>query len=79
MDFLTYGLAVFRFRRQLPKTAYSFRMPLYPVIPIVFGLAVIGFLVVVLSDGNKPALYGLILLAVGLIACEIFKKRNQKT
>lgn len=73
------GLAVFRFRRQLPKTAYSFRMPLYPVIPIVFGLAVIGFLVVVLSDGNKPALYGLILLAVGLIACEIFKKRNQKT
>jgi APA family basic amino acid/polyamine antiporter len=68
------GLAVFKFRSIIPKEKYVFRIPLYPVLPLIFGAAVIGFLVVVLTSGNEPALYGLILLAAGLVAYEGFKR-----
>ncbi|SFT73151.1 basic amino acid/polyamine antiporter, APA family [Lishizhenia tianjinensis] len=71
------GLGVFYFRRVKDKKDYSFRIPLGPIIPAVFALVVIGFLVAVLSDGNKPALYGCILLAVGLLVYEIFKRKNR--
>jgi len=68
------GLAVFKFRSIIPKEKYVFRVPLYPFLPLVFGAAVIGFLAVVLSSGNEPALYGLILLVAGLLAYEGYKR-----
>lgn len=71
------GLGVFYFRNKLPKSAYSFRLPFSYLLPSIFALVVIGFLVAVLSDGNKPALYGCILLVVGLVVYEIFKRKNE--
>jgi basic amino acid/polyamine antiporter, APA family len=68
------GLAVFRFRKKIPKNQYTFRMPLYPILPLVFGLAVIGFLVLTLASGNKPALYAFILLVIGIAVYEIYKR-----
>jgi basic amino acid/polyamine antiporter, APA family len=68
------GLAVFKFRNRIPKEHYVFRVPFYPVLPIIFGAAVIGFLVVVLTSGNEPALYGLVLLVLGLVVYELFKR-----
>lgn len=71
------GVGVFYFRKVKKKEDYTFRIPFGPVIPLIFALVVIGFLVVVLSDGNKPALYGCVLLAVGLVVYEIFKRQNK--
>lgn len=71
------GLAVFKFRSVISKDKYVFRVPLYPVLPLIFGAAVIGFLIVVLSSGNEPALYGLILLAAGLVAYEAYNRINK--
>ena len=68
------GLAVFRFRKSIPKNQYTFRMPLYPVLPIVFGVAVIGFLVLTLASGNEPALYAFILLVIGVAVYEFYKR-----
>lgn len=71
------GVGVFYFRKVKKKEEYTFRIPFGPVIPLIFALVVIGFLMVVLSDGNKPALYGCVLLAVGLVVYEIFKRQNK--
>ena len=68
------GLAVFKFRSVIAKEKYVFRVPFYPVLPIIFGAAVVGFLVVVLSSGNEPALYGLVLLIAGLVVYEGYRR-----
>jgi basic amino acid/polyamine antiporter, APA family len=68
------GLAVFKFRSTTPRENYLFRMPFYPILPIIFGMAVVGFLAVVLSSGNKPALYGMVLLLAGVMAYELYKR-----
>lgn len=72
------AVSVFYFRRKIPKEKYTFRSPFFPILPILFSIAVVGFLSVEILAKNTPALYGLILLVLGMIVYEVFKNRAQR-
>jgi APA family basic amino acid/polyamine antiporter len=69
--FIFYGLtvaAVYRLRRSRPDAARPYRCGLYPWGPALFIAVSIAFVVALLTDRDqqKNALYGLVILAVGV-------------
>ena len=60
------GLALFRLRRRDPAAARPFRVPLYPLVPLLFCLAAAYMLLSSLSFAGPGALLGLAVLAVGV-------------
>lgn len=71
------GIAVVKFRSFLKVKTYVFKMPLYPILPFIFGISVLGFLLVTLANGNEPAIYGTFFIFFGLVAYEVFKRLNR--
>ncbi len=72
------ALSVFYFRKRISREKYVFRSPLFPVLPILFSFAVIGFLMIEILAKNEPALYGVLLLLAGVLVYEIFKRRAKR-
>lgn len=77
--FIFYGCGAFGvivLRRKMPDAPRPFKVPLYPVIPIVFTLfsAFLVFYSISSSPGN--AIVGLILLAIGFPLYFVFKRKG---
>ena len=68
-----FGVIVLRARR--PSLPRPFRVPLYPVVPIVFVLANVWLLSRLLAVGTREALAGIAVLALGIPAYAIFRRR----
>jgi len=64
-----YGLSVFAvivLRRRRPDLDRPYRVPFYPAIPILFVLAAIFITIITVVNGPLHALYGIILILIGL-------------
>jgi basic amino acid/polyamine antiporter, APA family len=61
------GLAVIVLRRKLPNHDRPFKVPLYPILPILFALSSLAMLISSLNYVKMGALFGVGVLGVGLI------------
>ncbi len=71
-------VALFVLRRKYPTMERPYRVPFYPVLPIIATLAG-GFLLVnCLLEDTRSSLIGLIVPLIGVPVYYFFKKRNEK-
>jgi APA family basic amino acid/polyamine antiporter len=64
-----YGLSVFAvivLRRRRPDLDRPYRVPYYPAIPILFVLAALFITIITVVNGPLHALYGIVLILIGL-------------
>ncbi len=60
------ALAVIVLRRREPNHPRPYRAPLYPVIPILFGLAALFIITITIANGPLHAFYGVALILAGV-------------
>jgi basic amino acid/polyamine antiporter, APA family len=65
------GLAVIVLRRKLPDHERPFKVPFYPVLPIIFALSSFAMLISSLNYVKAGALFGLAVLGAGLVVAVI--------
>ena len=59
--------AVFVLRRREPNLQRPFRVPAYPVVPIVFLAGALALMIGAIADADRTALFPLIVLALGVV------------
>jgi basic amino acid/polyamine antiporter, APA family len=69
------GLSVIILRLKMPNQERPFEVPFYPVLPIVFALSSLAMLISSLNYVKQGALFGLGVLAVGLVISLISKRK----
>jgi len=69
------GVLVLRVRR--PSLPRPFRTPLYPLVPLVFILANVWLLSRLLATGAREALAGMAIIAAGIPAYALFRRRGR--
>jgi amino acid transporter len=76
--FLCTGIGLIVLRVKMPDTPRPFKVPLYPITPVLF----IGFCAYLLysslSYTGKGALLGVVLLLIGLVFYLLFKNKVSK-
>ncbi len=81
MDILTMTLAaisIFVFRRTRTNSERPVRVPLYPIVPLIYIVLSSIFVVVTLLQVPRPAWWGMIILLIGFPVYFVFKKRKEK-
>lgn len=76
--FIFYGLTaygVIHLRKTKPELPRPYKVPLYPVLPIVYVLFTIGFTVNSLIEKPQESLWGLAIIASGIPAYWYFSKK----
>jgi basic amino acid/polyamine antiporter, APA family len=68
------GMAVIVLRRKLPARERPFKVPLYPALPLIFTLSSFAMLVSSLNYVKMGALFGLGVLAIGLVTMLLTNK-----
>jgi APA family basic amino acid/polyamine antiporter len=68
------GAAVFVFRRREPAVAQLFRVPWYPLVPLIFVLSSAGVVVSSWITGPPTARYGLVVLILGWAVFQVWSK-----
>ena len=72
------AIAIFLFRKKYPsKEPDKYRVPFYPVIPLIFIGISVWFLISTIIGRPIQAIAGIILMAIGLPVYYYFKKRKQ--
>jgi APA family basic amino acid/polyamine antiporter len=74
------GVSLFVLRRKYPDTERPFKVPLYPVTPVVFCLAC-GYLAyssITYAASQQAVHVSLVVMAAGLVALLVLKARNAK-
>jgi basic amino acid/polyamine antiporter, APA family len=61
------GLAVIVLRRKLPDQVRPFKVPLYPILPLLFSLSSLAMLISSLNYVQKGAWFGVGILGLGLV------------
>ena len=74
--FLLTGLALFRLRRREPAQARPFRVPLYPLTPLLFCATCLYMLYSSVSYTGRGAFAGVIVLALGLPILIFARRRS---
>src|SRR5690606_34494399 len=75
--FLLVGISVFVMRRKDPQKERPFRVPLYPVLPLLFCITCAGLLYSSLIYTGAGAWVGISVLAVGIVLLLFSGKGNQ--
>ena len=75
--FLLVGISLFVLRKKEPNTHRPFRVPLYPVLPLIFCLSSAYLLYSSLAYTGAGALVGVGVLATGIIVLLLFRVKNQ--
>jgi basic amino acid/polyamine antiporter, APA family len=70
------GLAVIVLRHKLPDYERPFKVPFYPVLPILFSLSSLAMLVSSLNYVQAGAMFGVSVLGVGLIVGAVSSRRS---
>jgi len=70
------GMSIFVFRKRTPLKSDEYRTPLYPIIPIVFGLVTAAFVLNPLIAKPLQSSTALVVLLIGLPVYLYFKKKN---
>ena len=76
--FLLVGIALFILRKKEPDTPRPFRVPLYPITPIIFCLTSAYLLYSSLMYTGIGALVGICVLFVGILILIIFHKTEER-
>ena len=71
-------LAVFRLRMTRTAAERPFRVPLYPVTPIIFVIAALGLLYQLYHENTRDSIIGLIILAASLPTYWLWRRFHQK-
>jgi APA family basic amino acid/polyamine antiporter len=74
------GVSLFVLRRKYPDTERPFKVPLYPLTPVVFCLAC-GYLAyssITYAASQQAVHVSLVVMAAGLVALLVLKVRNAK-
>jgi basic amino acid/polyamine antiporter, APA family len=69
------SLAVLVLRRKLPAAPRSFRVPGYPLVPLVFALVMVWIVVSALMTATAESVATLVLVALGLPLYPLFRRR----
>jgi basic amino acid/polyamine antiporter, APA family len=72
------GLAVIILRRKLPDQDRPFKVPLYPILPILFSLSSLAMLISSLNYVKMGALFGIGVLGVGLVVGAISRATTKR-
>ena len=70
------GMSIFIFRKRTQLKSDEYSVPLYPIIPLLFGIITAAFVVNTLITRPVQSFAGLALLALGLPIFYYFKKKN---
>jgi APA family basic amino acid/polyamine antiporter len=79
VGWIFYGLgaaSIFVFRRRRPEAHRPFRVPGYPVTPALFVVAALALVINTVATEPGQALRGLVVVAVGVPAYWIWKRRS---
>lgn len=68
------ALALIRLRQRDPHHPRPFRVPLYPVMPVVLALMCLGLFWSSVSYAGSGSLLGLLVLVLGLPLCRLRKR-----
>jgi basic amino acid/polyamine antiporter, APA family len=77
--FLLVGIALFVLRKKAPNMKRPFRVPLYPITPLIFCLSSAYLLYSSLVYTGAGALVGVGVLLIGVVVLFVFQKRNTET
>jgi APA family basic amino acid/polyamine antiporter len=69
------SLAVLVLRRKLPHVPRSFRVPGYPLVPLVFALVMVWIVASALLTATAESVATLVLVALGLPLYPLFRRR----
>jgi amino acid transporter len=71
-------LSIFAFRRKLPNVDRPYRCPLYPVLPVLYGVLLLGVIAsyFIQPDKRGEALSGIVTIAVGVVVYAVFLRRR---
>jgi L-asparagine transporter-like permease len=70
------ALSVIVLRRKLPLAARPYRVPLYPLVPLLFALVMVWIVVSALHAARKESIATLVLILLGLPLYPLFRKRR---
>jgi basic amino acid/polyamine antiporter, APA family len=68
------SLAVIVLRRKLPQAPRPFRVPGYPLVPLLFALVMVGIVISALLTAPRAAIAALLLIALGLPLYPLFRR-----
>ncbi len=68
------SLAVIVLRRRLPRAPRPFRVPGYPLVPLLFALVMVGIVISALLTAPKASIAALGLIALGLPLYPLFRR-----
>jgi APA family basic amino acid/polyamine antiporter len=72
------ALAVIVLRRKLPQAPRPFRVPGYPLVPLVFALVMMWIVASALLTAPKESIAALALIALGLPLYPLFRRRRPR-
>jgi basic amino acid/polyamine antiporter, APA family len=70
------SLAVIVLRRKLPDAPRPFRVPGYPLVPLVFALVMVGIVISALLTATAESVAALALILIGLPLYPLFRRRR---
>jgi APA family basic amino acid/polyamine antiporter len=73
------SLAVIVLRRKLPDAPRPFRVPGYPVVPLLFALVMVWIVASALLTATRESVAALILILLGLPLYPLFRRRRRLT
>ncbi len=75
--------AVFVLRRKMADTPRPFRVPLYPLVPLIFVIGTLGGVSAIVwgefKDGNLSPIYGLLIAAAGFPVYSLYRRFRAPT
>jgi basic amino acid/polyamine antiporter, APA family len=72
------ALSVIVLRRKLPLAARPYRVPLYPLVPLLFALVMVWIVVSALRAATKESVATLLLIALGLPLYPLFRRSRRQ-
>jgi APA family basic amino acid/polyamine antiporter len=72
------ALSVIVLRRKLPLAARPYRVPLYPLVPLLFALVMVWIVVSALRAAPKESIATLVLILLGLPLYPLFSRRRRQ-
>lgn len=72
------GIALFVLRKKRPDAERIVKVPLYPIVPLIFVLISVAFVINTLIERPQQAIAGMILLGIGFLAYFLFNRKAKK-
>ena len=68
------AITIFIFRRKLAHIERKVKVPLFPIVPLIYIVLSTAFVFVMLKEVQGPSWWGMVVLALGIPVYYFFKK-----